>query len=426
MVNSTLIMMNTQTSKYLIILCLIISGEMIFSLPFHIARYFRPSLLEAFSLSNTDLGDIFAVYGVAAMLAYFPGGVIADQFPARRLITASLLSTAAGGLYMAQFPGIIGLSLLFGYWGVTSILLFWAPLIRATRMWGGAFSQGRAFGLLDGGRGLVAATFASLAVVIFAWLIPEEILIMDDAQRRQGIQHVIYYYSAMTALAGVMAWIVIPDQPEGKTDFSHSLSNILAISKQTTIWLLSVIVICAYCGYKGLDNYGLYATEVLGMSEIESAKFTSFAAYIRPVAAIGAGIIADKITSSRLIASSFAALIISYLILSFFSPENISINIIFLNLIVSFVAVFAIRGVYFALMEEFRFPTHMTGTAVGIVSVIGFTPDIFFAPFAGRILDAAPGTQGHQNYFLFLTAIAICGMLVSIFLNRLKLIQRAN
>jgi nitrate/nitrite transporter NarK len=427
MLNSTLnIMMNTQTSKYLIILCLIISGEMIFSLPFHVARYFRPSLLEAFNLSNTDLGDIFAVYGVTAMLAYFPGGVIADQFPARRLITASLLFTAAGGLYMAQFPDIIGLSLLFGYWGVTSILLFWAPLIRATRMWGGTFSQGRAFGLLDGGRGLVAATFASLAVVIFAWLVPDEILIMEDAQRRQGMQHVIYYYSAMTALAGVMAWIVIPDQSESKTDFSHSLSNILAISNRTTIWLLSIIVICAYCGYKGLDNYGLYATEVLGMNEIESAKFTSFAAYIRPVAAIGAGIIADKITSSRLIASSFAALIISYLILSILSPENISINIIFLNLIVSFVAVFAIRGVYFALMEEFRFPAHMTGTAVGIVSVIGFTPDIFFAPLVGRILDAAPGIQGHQNYFFLLTAIAICGMLVFIFLIRLKLIHKAT
>ena len=419
-------MVNTQASKYLIILCLIIAGEMIFSLPFHIARYFRPTLLEVFNLSNADLGDIFAVYGITAMVAYFPGGIIADQFPARRLITASLLSTAAGGIYMAQFPGIIGLSLLFAYWGVTSILLFWAPLIRATRMWGGAFSQGRAFGLLDGGRGLVAATFASLAVVIFAWLIPDDILIIDDTQRRQGLQHVIYYYSAMTALAGVMAWLVIPDQSESKTDFSHSISNILSVSKRTTIWSLAAIVVCAYCGYKGLDNYGLYATQVLGMGEIESAKFTSLAAYIRPVAAIAAGIIADKITSSRLIAFSFAALIISYLILSLSSPNNISIIIIFLNLIVTFIAVFAIRGVYFALIEEFRFPDHVTGTAVGIVSVIGFTPDIFFAPLAGRILDAAPGTQGHQNYFLLLAAIAVCGMAVSIYLIRLKLKQETH
>ena len=184
---------------------------------------------------------------------------------------------------MAQFPGIIGLSLLFGYWGLTSILLFWGASNQGQPECGEAhFHKAGAFGLLDGGRGLVAATFASLAVVIFAWLIPDEFLIMDNTQRRQGIQHVIYYYSVMTALAGVMAWIVIPDQPENKTDFSHSLSNILAVSKRTTIWLLSAIVICAYCGYKGLDNYGLYATEVLGMDEIDLQNLPR----LRPISAL--------------------------------------------------------------------------------------------------------------------------------------------
>jgi hypothetical protein len=42
-------------------LALILAGEVIFSLPFHIPRFFRPTLLETFELSNTQLGDIFAL-----------------------------------------------------------------------------------------------------------------------------------------------------------------------------------------------------------------------------------------------------------------------------------------------------------------------------------------------------------------------------
>ena len=112
-------MINNTTSKWLVIFCLATAGEMVFSLPFHVARYFRPTVLDVFNLSNTALGDIFEVYGITAMLSYYPGGVIADSFSARKLMTASLITTAIGGLYMAQIPGHTGLTLLFAYWVVS-------------------------------------------------------------------------------------------------------------------------------------------------------------------------------------------------------------------------------------------------------------------------------------------------------------------
>ena len=137
-------------------------------------RFFRPTFLEVYGLSNADLGDAFAAYGVVAMLAYFPGGLIADRFSARRLVTVSLLATSLGGLYLLRGPSATGLSLLFAYWGITTILLFWAAIIRATREWGGHGQQGSAFGFLDGGRGLFAAGAASLAVWLFARVVGDE------------------------------------------------------------------------------------------------------------------------------------------------------------------------------------------------------------------------------------------------------------
>ena len=128
---------NTNTRHWLIIFCLIFAGEMIFSLPFHIPRFFRPTFLEVFSLTNAEIGDLFATYGIFATLAYFPGGLLADHFSPRKLMTWSLLATAFGGLVLAQIPGYWGLGLIFAFWGLTTILMFWAALIKITREWGG-------------------------------------------------------------------------------------------------------------------------------------------------------------------------------------------------------------------------------------------------------------------------------------------------
>ena len=78
--------------------------------------------------------------------------------------------------------------------------------------------------------------------------------------------------------------------------------------------------------------------------------------------------------------------------------------------------VFALRGVYFALTHQIQVPFGATGTAVGLVSVVGYTPDIFFAPIAGRVLDAAPGLAGHQMYYGLLTGIAIIGFALTLVL----------
>ena len=70
------------------------------------------------------------------MLAYFPGGALADHFPARKLMSLSLLATAAGGLYMATFPGVLGISLLYGYWGASPSSCFGAcSSARAIEGW---------------------------------------------------------------------------------------------------------------------------------------------------------------------------------------------------------------------------------------------------------------------------------------------------
>ena len=83
-----------------------------------------------------------------------------------------------------------------------------------------------------------------------------------------------------------------------------------------------------------------------------------------------------------------------------------------MNFFATYAAVYALRGIYFALLEENRTPRFLTGAAVGLISLVGYTPDIFFGPISGRILDANPGLVGFQNYFMFLASIAAVGLLM--------------
>jgi len=411
---------NNSIASWQIILLLILAGEIIFGLPFHTLRFFRASFLETFALSNAQLGDTFAVYGVMAMLAYFPGGALADRVSPRKLMSLSLFATALGGLYYASIPSYLGMRLLFGYWGITTILLFWAAMIKATREWGGEDNQGRAFGILDGGRGLVAAITSSIAVVIFSYSLPENPINITASERLSGVQSVIYFYTAMTFIISVMAWYLIPSVKNGHlTSSNQSLKGIVSVVKQKTTWCQAFIIICAYCGYKGIDNYSLYAVTVMKMTELEASQITSLAAYIRPIAAIAAGFLADRFIASRIIIIGFITTLVCYGLMflidptTAFSSATVGYFIIFINLVISMFAVFAIRGVYFSLIAESKTSNKFTGTAVGVISVLGFTPDIFFASISGRILDANVGLVGFQNYFLFLSAFSIVGILTT-------------
>jgi len=403
-----------RLERVTVMMALIIAGEAVFSLPFHVARFFRPTVLAVFELSNTELGAAQAVYGVVAMLAYFPGGPLADCFSARRLLTVSLLATSVGGLYFATFPPYHALSLLFGFWGLTTILLFWAALIRATREWGGDQEQGRAFGFLDGGRGLFAAVLASAAVAVFQQLMPDDPNAATDVIRAQALRGVVYTYTAVTASTGVLCWLFVPERPDALPVRESLWTHIGAVMRLRTVWLQALVIVCAYVGYKGVDDYSLYAVQAYGMNELEGARVATISAWVRPFAAIGAGWLGDRISASRVSALCFALMVGSYTWLAFATPRPTMLWVLYLNVLVTCAAIFGLRGVYFALFQEAGVPLAATGTAVGLVSLIGYTPDIFVNLVAGWLLDRTPGVYGHQQFFAFLVATSVVGFLAAL------------
>ena len=412
--------------RFMFMVGLILAGEAVFALPFHLARFFRPTVLEVFQLTNTELGAVQGMYGIMAMLCYFPGGPLADRFPARKMLALSLWSTAAGGLYMATFPDYRGAAFLWAFFGVTTILFFWAALIRATRDWGGTDEQGRAYGILEGGRGLLAAGLASIAVLIFGFFFPDGYELASFEDKKQALRIVTYGYTAATVAAGIFVWFAISDgapsreqDPSGvKRVAGNVWKNIILVFRMPAVWLQAVIIICAYVGYKAVDNFSLYAVQGYGMNAVDAASIVVLGSWMRPIAALGAGLLGDRFMVSRMTVFSFAIMLASQLFFAFITPEPGLAWILFGNMLISFTAVFGLRGLYYALLQEAKVPMAVTGTAIGLVSVLGFTPDIFVAYLGGILLDRSPGLAGHQHFYFMVAGFAALGLIASFTLMR--------
>jgi MFS family permease len=396
---------------------LIIAGEAIFLLPFILMRVFKPVIREAFVISDAQIGEAQALYGITAVISYFFGGFIADKWEARKLLSLSLILTAIGGFWMTMIPSIFTLKMLYAFWGVSTILLFWAALIKATRQWGNSHNQGLSFGLLDGGRGFFAATIALSGAAILSFFFPANGIEITFDDKVQTLQYIIGTITGVVFLVALLVWYVLPKEKVELSDtkeFQFNFKQAFSLMKERKVIFHSLIILCAYCSYKLTGTYGTYARDVWKYSLEESTYFAVFIQYLRPVAAVLVGWIADKFIPSKLIVPCFTILIIASGILGLGFGSDQAIFFSFTSFVLMAFGTYSLRGLYFAIIEETKTPIQLTGTLVGIISVVGFTPDIFMSLFVGYMLGKNPTIVEYQNLYTTFTIIPIIGLLATL------------
>ena len=408
---------------------LILAGESVFIIPFVLARVFRPTVLEAFNLDNVQLGICFSVYGIIALLSYLFGGPLADKFPPRKLIAVALWMTASGGLVYATFPGYTVLKILYGYWGFTTIFLFWAPMIKAARVWGGSSSQGKAFGFLDGGRGLVGALFGAMGVLIFSLFINAEVSEATLSESRAAFRYVILVSSGIVVIVGLLVWFFLKMDPKAEKEIileKITISQIKEVLRLPSVWLLMIIILCAYVGYKITDVFSLYARDVMLYDQVQSAQVGTFLLFIRPVIGVLIGVLADRTETTYWLVVSFLVSFLGALLFATVIISDSSTILFFVSILVVATGVYAARSLYFAVMERGQIPLALTGTAVGLISLIGYTPDIFAGPAMGFLLENSPGEVGHQHVFWMLALFSFIGGIAALYYYQLYRKQKQH
>ena len=291
---------------WLVMVILCFSGGIIFMLPFLREVYYIP-MQESFGYDNTQMGVLISVFGAVSLLTYFPGGWLADRFSPRKLISVSLLATGLGGLYFSTYPSYSISIAIHAFWGGCVSLVFWGAMIKATRNWAPPDQQGRAFGILESGRGISEVLSSTLFLAVFAWL----------GSNATALAQVILLFALTNITLAVMAWLILDDDhapAEEAGSAKVGLEEIIAVLKMPAVWLISIVVLTAYSAYWGSYYFAPYATDVYALSVVMGGAVGVGKMWLKPFAALGAGFVADRLGVSRTVWYFFLLLTAGFLV----------------------------------------------------------------------------------------------------------------
>ena len=404
--------------RWLTLTILCFSGGIIFMLPFLREVYYIP-MQQALAYDNTQMGVLISVFGTASLLTYFPGGWLADRFSPRLLMASSLLGVALGGVYFSTFPSYSMSIAIHAFWGVCISLVFWSAMIKATRNWAPADEQGRAFGLLESGRGISELVSSSLFLVIFAWL----------GSEAEALSQVILLFAACNGLLAVLVYCFLRDSESDSSQTqgpSVGVSDILAVLKMPAVWLISIIVLTSYSAYWGSYYFAPYATDIYGLSVVMGATVAVGKMWLKPVAAAAAGFTADKLGVANTVFFCSLLMTLCFVVFAFLPGGEGYLLFMLVNAALVSLAIFALRGIYFALLDEGGVAPAVTGTAVGVISAIGFTPDVFMPLLGGVLLDAYPGVEGYRYYYGVIAVLCAVGTFSAYLMTRIVKRTRHN
>lgn len=75
---------NPKFARVFSLLLIIVAASAVYELPY-IRYYYYDVMMEALGVTHTQMGTMMSVYGIVAMICYFPGGWLADRLSCRKL-----------------------------------------------------------------------------------------------------------------------------------------------------------------------------------------------------------------------------------------------------------------------------------------------------------------------------------------------------
>lgn len=410
---------NAVWRKWLTLIIVATAGGLMTKLPYLRETYMDP-LQTATGAAKGQLGLIMSAYGIMNFVFYFPGGILADKFSAKSLIAVSCFGTGLIGFWYWTMPGFTGLVIIHALFAVTTVFTFWAAMVKSINNLGGPEEQGRLFGFLEGGRGLIGTLAAFGSVAAFA-LAPDDV---------GGMKNAILFYSIALMVCGVLVLIFLADnkpvKAEIKAENPLNMKDFLQVARIPRVWLCGILCVC---NYSALIFHGYitgYLSEAFDISSTVVANLSVIRTYfMMMVGSLTAGILADKLGSRiKFMQYAYVGMAVFASLYVIIPTGAKAVPLIVANFLVFGLCLYSIKALYFSTIDELLIPKRLAGTASGVISLLTYAPEMFLYTVSGNMVDKYAGTAtplaGYIHCFIWMAVLSVIGFVAAIILRRMN------
>ncbi len=414
--------------RYFQLLLIVIAAGAIYPV-IYLKTNYQETILQVFNMSLPQLNIIYSVLGIVFLVGYFPSGVLSDKFSSKKLLAASLFGTAIGGFWFAQVPDYTSVVLIFCIWGFFSVFTFWSAHMKLVKLLAKPEEEGRFFGVLDGGRGVIEAVLASIAVAIFSSVLGNSITLES---KKDALVTIIYMYSAVLLVAAILTLLFIDDdkkspaaanadatQKGNPSKEKFQFKDIGAIFKNKFIFVMGGIIFMSYTVTWTIYYLGGFMETNIQVNPVTVSTIMVIVLWMRPIGGIVGGFLADKFGKTAVLGSAIFGAAVCLVAMAVL-PPNSGESLFYALVIGTGLFIYAIRGTYWSLLGDCKIDNKIIGVAVGIISVLGYLPDIVL-PIINSFLFTTYGDNGGYNaYFITSAILGAVGILLVIVFTRLK------
>jgi len=385
---------------------------------------FQQTLLEVFGISLQQLNTIYSVLGIVWVVGYLPSGLISDKFSAKWLLVVSLIGTAVGGFWFAQVPHLGPVVVIYCIWGIFTVFTFWSAHMKLVKLLSKKEEEGRFFGILDGGRGVVEALLGSLAVFIFARVLGTSLALPD---KHAAIVSVIYMYSIVLTITAILIWIFVDEKDGERAKRNESekfhISFLPKLLKNPNLYLHGAIIFFGYAVTWTVYYLGGFLQTNLGVAPVTVGAVTVAVLWMRPIGGFVGGFFADKVGKTNTIIVALAGAAVG-LAITALMPATLAKGVFFAVIIVLAIFLYAIRGTYWSILGDDKFSMVLLGSGIGTISLVGYLPDILLPLFNSFLFNSFGDKGGYNAYFLSSAGFAVIGIVFAAIFGRMRKRER--
>ncbi|HCT6316224.1 TPA: MFS transporter [Proteus mirabilis] len=400
---------------------LILCGGTIFKLSSMKDVFYVP-MQQDWGLSNTQIGFGFTIYAIIQTIGLFSSLYIADRFSKKILLPAGLIGVGLCGAYLSTLPPFTGYLIAFGAMAFFGEVVYWPVLLKSVRLLGNKEEQGRMFGFLEAGRGVVDVLVASGALYIFVLF----------GEGKAGMQAGLIYYTLATIIVGIITYFIVDNDDKKETSSASEanrqvLEGIKNVVKCPNLWLASMSIFFVYSAYCGLTYFIPFLKDIYALPIALIGAYGIINQYaLKMIGGPLGGFLADKVAKSPTIYLKWTFLLSAIAMAIFIMLPHDSMNVYLgMTATLGFGAIiFSQRAIFFAPMDEIGTPRQYAGSAMAFGCIIGYMPSMFAYALYGSLLDNFEGIQGYNYVFSIMVTFSLLGFIcATILAKRIKMIN---